>query len=113
MGLYNEAVKEALANNSIEIAEEYANKPESEENKKKLWLEIVKHLFQHNKKIKDIIELTNNNQVLKIQDILPHFNGNYNINDFKDQLCKSLDEYDTAIEILESDMKGYSYNVES
>lgn len=84
MGLYNEAVKEALANNNIETAEEYANKPESEENKKKLWLEIVKHLFQNNKKIKDIIELTNNNKVLKIQDILPHFNGNYNINDFKD-----------------------------
>ena len=33
MGLYNEAVKEALANNSIETAEEYANKPESDENK--------------------------------------------------------------------------------
>lgn len=46
------------------------------------------------------MQLTNKNKHLKIQDILPHFEGNINIGDFKDQLCNSLKEYDNEIEIL-------------
>lgn len=40
MGLYTEAVTLALDNNNIEIAKSYANKPENDDLKKKLWLQV-------------------------------------------------------------------------
>ncbi len=50
MSLYNEAISLALEHNYIEIAKKYANKPESDETKKALWLEIAKHLLKDNEK---------------------------------------------------------------
>jgi len=41
MGLYTEAVTLALDNNNIEIAKSYANKPENDDLKKKLWLQVL------------------------------------------------------------------------
>lgn len=41
MGLYVEAVTLALDNNNIEIAKSYANKPENDDLKKKLWLQVL------------------------------------------------------------------------
>ena len=40
MGLYTEAVTLALDNNNIDIAKSYANKPENDDLKKKLWLQV-------------------------------------------------------------------------
>lgn len=69
MGLYNEAVDLALKHNdNIELAEEYAQKPQSIENQRKLWLDIAIHLFNNKKDIKEIIQLIekNKNKLLKI-----------------------------------------------
>ena len=40
MGLYSEAVHLALENGHIDDAKIYANKPENDETKKKLWLQV-------------------------------------------------------------------------
>ena len=45
MGLYNEAVNLALENKLIYIAKLYANKPNSDELKKKLWLQVTRVLY--------------------------------------------------------------------
>ena len=49
MGLYGEAVKLALEHGMLEKAKEYANKPDdnspdSEDLKKRLWLEVIKRI---------------------------------------------------------------------
>lgn len=41
MKLYDEAVDLALENNVINVAKIYANKPESEDARKKLWLKVI------------------------------------------------------------------------
>lgn len=48
MGLYTEAVTLALDNNNIEIAKSYANKPENDDLKKKLWLQVNLHILFKN-----------------------------------------------------------------
>ena len=41
MKLYNEAVTLALENNMISLAKQYADKPMSNNQKKKLWLQVI------------------------------------------------------------------------
>lgn len=51
MGLYTEAVTLALDNNNIDIAKSYANKPENDDLKKKLWLQVF--FFNFNETLKN------------------------------------------------------------
>ena len=48
------------------MAKEYANKPEYEDEKKKLWIEIAKHFLVKKSRISDVIELTKQSLVVKI-----------------------------------------------
>lgn len=53
MGLYEEAVNLALKHHDLELARINADKPEDDEAlRKKLWLNIAKHVVQENKDIK-------------------------------------------------------------
>jgi putative intracellular protease/amidase len=47
LNLYNKAVKLALSCKNIELAQQYANKPEDVKTKKKLWMRIAKQLFDN------------------------------------------------------------------
>jgi hypothetical protein len=40
------------------------------------------------------------------KDLLPYFNDNIKISQFKDEICKSLQEYNVKIENLKQEMKG-------
>ena len=42
---YDKAVKIALECNDVNMAKQYANKPEDKKLKKKLWMKIAKYLF--------------------------------------------------------------------
>ena len=44
MGYFEEAVDLAIEKEELELAKSYANKP-NDEKQKKLWLKIVKYLF--------------------------------------------------------------------
>lgn len=100
MGLYNEAVTLALENNEIEVAKIYAEKPENEDLKKKLWLQIAVHLFNKGTDIEQVIKLTKETNLIKIEDLLPYFNENIKIEHFKEEICNSLNEYNSQIESL-------------
>lgn len=52
MELYDEAVDLALESNCIDVAKIYANKPQFEEKKKKLWLKVI---FINNRKNQNYI----------------------------------------------------------
>lgn len=101
MGLYNEAVTLALENNEIQVAMAYADKPKNNEDlKKKLWLQIAVHLFNKGTDIEQVINLTKETNLIKIEDLLPYFNENIKIEHFKEEICNSLNEYNSQIESL-------------
>eukprot|EP01094_Clydonella_sp_ATCC50884_P020588 TRINITY_DN4318_c0_g1_i1.p1 TRINITY_DN4318_c0_g1~~TRINITY_DN4318_c0_g1_i1.p1 ORF type:complete len:849 (+),score=315.48 TRINITY_DN4318_c0_g1_i1:254-2800(+) len=104
MGLYEEAVELALTVD-VELAKENADKPEDDEElRKKLWLKIAKHVVEHQKSIKQAMEFLNQCELLKIEDILPFFPDFNYIDDFKDAICHSLEDYNERIEQLKSEM---------
>ena len=79
MYLYSEAVSLALETNKEELAKEYAEKPDYEDERKKLWIDIAKHYLIKKEKISEVIELTKQSKVIKIEDLLPFFNQNIRI----------------------------------
>jgi len=50
LGLYDKAVKLALEIDDIDMAKDYANKPNDTKMKKKLWMKIAKYLFHYTSK---------------------------------------------------------------
>ena len=59
-----------------------------------------------------MIELTKQSNVVKIEDLLPYFNQNIKIENFKDEICTSLRNYSAEIGKLKSLMDSYSTNAE-
>jgi hypothetical protein len=118
MGLYSEAVKLALDNRMIQEAKDYANKPDennsdSEDLKKKLWLEIAKYMLRAHESVDSVIKLTKESaNVLKIEDLLPFFNENITIESFKDEISASLKSYVDEINKLKTEMAGFEKNSE-
>jgi hypothetical protein len=45
---------------------------------------------------------------LKLEDILPYFPDFVRIGDFKEEIVKSLEAYNTTIETLKTEMDGYT-----
>lgn len=73
-----------MQNNDLELARINADKPEDDELlRKKLWLNIAKHIVQENKDIKSALEFLKQSNLLKIEDILPFFPDFVLIDDFK------------------------------
>ncbi|KAI8985185.1 Pep3/Vps18/deep orange family-domain-containing protein [Pilobolus umbonatus] len=84
MGLYEEAVNLALKNHDLELARINADKPEDDEPlRKKLWLNIAKHIVYETKDIRYSLEFLKQSNLLKIEDILPFFPDFVLIDDFK------------------------------
>ncbi|EGR34772.1 vacuolar sorting protein, putative [Ichthyophthirius multifiliis] len=113
MGMYSEAVELALKTNHIQLAKQYADKPINIDCRKKLWLNIAIHLLgKGGNNIDEVIQLTKDTDLLKIEDLLMHFNENIKIENFKKEICESLQEYNKEIEQLQSDMESYSSNAD-
>merc|ERR1719378_1036025 len=105
MGLYEEAVDLALTVD-IEKAKIYADKPEDDDVlRKKLWLKVARHVVESQLDVGRAMELLNECGLLKIEDILPFFPDFVTIDQFKDAICKSLQEYNQHIDQLKNDMK--------
>ncbi|KYQ94001.1 7-fold repeat in clathrin and VPS proteins repeat-containing protein [Tieghemostelium lacteum] len=113
MELYEEAVDLALEVD-IDLATENADKLRETDEAlcKKLWLRIAKHVVEkgkdkennNNKNIKEAMEFLKNCDLLKIEDILPFFSDFTVIDDFKEEICKSLEDYNSYIDELKLEM---------
>lgn len=105
MKLFEEAVDLALKVD-IEKAKIYADKPEDDDVlRKKLWLKIARHVVESQLGIAKAMELLNECSLLKIEDILPFFPDFATIDQFKDAICKSLQDYNKHIDQLKNDMQ--------
>ncbi|RLN02542.1 hypothetical protein BBJ28_00014298 [Nothophytophthora sp. Chile5] len=111
MGLYQDAVEKALQVD-VKIAKEMASMPEDDETRKKLWTLIAKHTIDAGGEIKDAMGILKESGLLKIEDILPFFPDFVLINDFKKEICESLEVYNDRIEQLKEEMQDYTQSAE-
>ncbi|KAJ0395070.1 hypothetical protein P43SY_011458 [Pythium insidiosum] len=111
MGLYQDAVEKALQVD-VKIAKEMANMPDDDETRKKLWTLIAKHTIDAGGEIKEAMGILKESGLLKIEDILPFFPDFVQINDFKREICESLEVYNDRIERLKEEMQDYTQSAE-
>ncbi|CAK9261476.1 unnamed protein product [Sphagnum jensenii] len=119
MHMHEEAIALALQVDP-ETAKLEADKVEdNEELRKKLWLMIAKHVVQQGKATKGenirkaIAFLKETDGLLKIEDILPFFPDFSLIDDFKEAICTSLEDYNRQIEELKRDMVDATHGAEN
>jgi len=114
MELYEEAVELALKHKDLEQAKENAEKPDNDEAlRKKLWLRIARHVVEEEKNIKKAMAFLKECDLLKIEDVLPFFSDFVLIDDFKDEICAALEEYNRHIEQLKQDMDEATNSAEA
>ncbi|KAF6032157.1 VPS18 [Bugula neritina] len=104
MGLYSEAVNLALEQTDMSLAQENAQKPEEYDERKKLWLDVARHVVEKQKNIDSAMKVLKDCDLLKIEDILPFFPDFVTIDKFKEAITKSLAEYNEHINSLKADM---------
>ncbi|KAL0479684.1 vacuolar protein sorting protein VPS18 [Acrasis kona] len=108
MEQFTSAVELALQIDKIKIAREFADKPTSDDDKKKLWLMIAQHVIlkdaSKDNPIKSAIDFLKYTDMIKIQDILPYFPDFVLIDDFKDAIITSLEQYKDEIDVLKDQM---------
>ncbi|KAI8094681.1 Pep3/Vps18/deep orange family-domain-containing protein [Thamnidium elegans] len=105
MGLFEEAVSLALEHRDLDLARANADKPEDDDVlRKKLWVSIARYVIQDNKDIKSAMQFLKQCDLLKMEDILPFFPDFVLIDDFKDEICSALEEYNIGIEELKMEM---------
>lgn len=106
----------------MDLARINADKPEDDDTlRKRLWLSIAKYVIQDNKDIKRWVLFKSNAihttyifcsamqflkrcDLLRMEDILPFFPDFVLIDDFKDEICSALEEYNINIEDLKAEM---------
>lgn len=103
MGLYEEAVDLALTKD-IGLAKDQANKPDDDAVKRRLWLKIAQKVVHDSNDIRVAMEFLHSCDLLKIEDILPFFSEFTRIDDFKDEICRSLEEYNNHMHTLRAEM---------
>lgn len=119
MSMHEEAVALALQVDT-ELAMAEADKVEDDEDlRKKLWLMVAKHVIEQEKGTKRenirkaIAFLKETDGLLKIEDILPFFPDFALIDDFKEAICSSLEDYNKQIEQLKEEMNDATHGADN
>ncbi|KAJ9549372.1 hypothetical protein OSB04_021915 [Centaurea solstitialis] len=119
MFMHEEAVALALQVDP-ELAMAEADKVEDDEDlRKKLWLMVAKHVVEQEKGTKKrnirkaIAFLKETDGLLKIEDILPFFPDFALIDDFKEAICSSLEDYNQQIEKLKEEMNDATHGADN
>ncbi|BBH00075.1 zinc ion-binding protein [Prunus dulcis] len=103
-----------------ELAMAEADKVEDDEDlRKKLWLMVAKHVIEQERGAKRenirkaIAFLKETDGLLKIEDILPFFPDFALIDDFKEAICSSLEDYNNQIELLKQEMNDATHGADN
>ena len=105
MGQYQQAVELALQHNDIELAAIVADRLEGNDKvRKKLWLLIAQKKIKESSSIKEAIDFVRRDDLLKIEDLIPLFPDFVVIDDFKEEICKALEDYSRHIDDLKQEM---------
>lgn len=111
LGLWTEAVELALRTGNVQLAQEKANLPAEVEVRRKLWLRIAEHQIKERQGGQDVeqdvegaLQLLKQCDLLRIEDILPHFRDFERIDHFKVAICEALQDYNQRIQEQKKDM---------
>ncbi|GFY99077.1 zinc ion binding protein [Actinidia rufa] len=109
-----------MGKSASELAKAEADKVEDDEDlRKKLWLMVAKHVVEQEKGTKRenirkaIAFLKETDGLLKIEDILPFFPDFALIDDFKEAICSSLEDYNKQIEQLKQEMNDATHGADN
>ncbi|EAA22639.1 vacuolar membrane protein pep3 [Plasmodium yoelii yoelii] len=108
MKYFEEAVDKSLELNDYDAAKNAVLICEDEEEKKKLFLKIIKHISKNlnNENLKEIINLIrDSHSILNLHDILPYINENTFIECLKTDICSLLDVYNIKIKAKKEEIK--------
>ena len=111
MGKYFEGVKTALDKQDLETAKFIAKNVDDIKTKKALWLEIFTN--NKNNNFKTAIEIMEESNILKIEDVLPHIMDNIKIEEFKNQISSCINVYEKNIQELKEDITDYNKTAEN
>lgn len=125
---YDAAVGLALAHKHLELAASVANRPENDlALRKKLWLKVAKQVISDShipggggiKSAMEFLKRCNNgvasggggggattseDELLRIEDLIPFFPDFVVIDDFKEEICDALETYSRQIDALRQEM---------
>ena len=125
LGHNDKAVKIALGCGDVLLAKKYANRPDEQRLKRRLWMKIAKYLFNYQGKTRKVYQnrkeytiqeslqiLNPKESKLRIDDLLPIFPANEKVADLKEHLCDCLNDYNDKIQNLKKELEEYSNNSE-
>lgn len=113
MSQYLQAVDLALKHNDIDLAAIIADRPEGNDKlRKKLWLLIAEKKIKQSSSTKEALDFLKRCELLKIEDLIPFFPDFVVIDDFKEEICASLEEYSRHIDNLKQDMDFSQHTAE-
>lgn len=103
-GFWEEAVDLALTV-SWDLAKETARKPHDSGVQKKLWLRIALRLIGQKDVSAALRLLQESDNALQIEDLLPFLPDFTQLDNFKDEICRTLEAYGNRIESLQTEME--------
>lgn len=114
MGQYLQAVNLALDHSAIDLASMIADRPISNPQlRKKLWLAVAKKVISQSNGTKTVIDFLKRCDLLQIEDLISFFPEFVVIDDFKDEICTALEEYNRSIDLLKKEMDESSQTAEN
>ena len=106
LGQLDQAVELALEDGDMKQAKFCLQFAKEEDKAKRIWLRIAKYVVQDKNDIKQAMDFMREcDGLVKIEDVLPFFPDFVTIDDFKDAICESLQEYSKHIQELKDEME--------
>jgi hypothetical protein len=113
LGMESEAVGAAL-HVDIEVAKNIARSPMDDSVKKEFWIMIAKHVILHDSNaIRALGLLSESGDALKIEDLLPLLPDFTEIEFFKEEICRTLEDCGAHIDHLKLEMEELSESAEN
>jgi len=93
------------------IAKFIASNAPGEKLRKKLWTDIFSSDDQN--EFQQSLNIIKESKILKIEDVLPHLADSINMEEFKGQIAKCINEYESNIKKLKQDINDYNRTAEN
>lgn len=111
MGLYEDATELALTFD-VALAKDIANSPDLPPDvARRLWLLVAKHVIADKCAVADSAALLDECPLLSIEDVLPLCPDFVVIETFKNEIVKSLDEYNGDVDGIKADLADYAKSI--
>lgn len=105
MGQYLQAVDLALSHGEVELGAVIADRAMSDRAlRKRLWLAVARKVIGQSDGIKTAIAFLRRCELLRIEDLMPFFPDFVVIDDFKDDICRALEDYGRDMDGLRKEM---------